>query len=70
MKLKDLIKTKRDMSVWIMVSIWFAVNLVSMYVWGNSALIITNPVYLMFITCFVVYTKHNQKINNWLNTKL
>ena len=53
MNLSKLVKTKRDASVWVIASIWLIVNFVSMSIWGNEALIFTNPICLVLIAVFV-----------------
>ena len=70
MKLSKLVKTKRDASVWVIATIWLIVNVVSMYIWGNEALIFTNPICLALITAFVFYSKSNSKLNDWLNSEI
>lgn len=70
MNLSKLVKTKRDASVWVIATIWLVVNVVSMYIWGNEALILTNPICLALITAFVFYSKSNHKLNAWLNSKI
>lgn len=69
MDLSKLIKTKRDASVWVIASIWLIVNFVSMTIWGNFALVFTNPICLLLITIFVFYTKSHPKIDAWLDSK-
>jgi len=70
MNLSKLVKTKRDASVWVMATIWLIVNVVSMFIWGNEALILTNPICLALITSFVFYSKSSHKLNAWLNSKI
>ena len=70
MNLDKLVKTKRDASVWVIASIWLIVNFVSMSIWGNEALIFTNPICLALIAAFVFYSKSNSKLNDWLNSKI
>ena len=70
MNLSKLVKTKRDASVWVIASIWLIVNFVSLNIWGNEALIFTNPICLVLIAVFVFYSKSNSKLNDWLNSKI
>ena len=70
MDLSKLIKTKRDASVWVIASLWLIINFVSLGIWGNVALIFTNPICLTLITVFVFYSKYNHKFNDWLNSKI
>ncbi len=69
MNLNKLIKTKRDASVWVIASIWLIINFVSMTIWGNFALVFTNPICLLLITIFVFYTKSHPKFDAWLDSK-
>lgn len=70
MNLRKLVKTKRDASVWVMATIWLIINFVSLNIWGNEAMIFTNPICLAFIATFVFYSKSNTKLNDWLNSKI
>ena len=70
MNLSKLVKTKRDASVWVISSIWLIVNFVLLNIWGNGALIFTNPICLALIAAFVFYSKSNPKLNDWLNSKI
>jgi hypothetical protein len=65
-----LIETRRDLSVWIIAIIWFIVNFGAMMIWGNIALVITNPVCLILLTAFVFYSKSNKRLNDYLNEKI
>lgn len=62
-----LIKTNRDLTVWIIALIWLIINISAMMIWNYSVTIITNPLCLLVITVYVFYSKHNSKLNNWLN---
>lgn len=65
-----LVSTNRDLTVWIMAIIWFIINFGTMMIWGNFALVFTNPICLLILAVFVFYSKHNQKFDNWLNKKI
>lgn len=70
MKLSNLVKTKRDASVWIIASIWVIVNFIAINIWGNFALVFTNPICLLLIAIWVFYSKSSPKINKWLDSKI
>ena len=69
MKIK-FIKTRKDLSVWIIASIWLLVNLIGILTKGTGALIITNPAVLLVLSGWVIYTKRNPEVNKWLEEKL
>lgn len=65
-----LIDTNRDLTIWIIAAIWLIINFGAMMIWGNFATAFTNPACLIVLTAFVFYSKHNQRLNNWLNKKI
>lgn len=69
MKIK-FIKTRKDLSVWIIASIWLLVNLIGILTKGTGALIITNPAVLLVLSGWVIYTKRNPEVNKWLEERL
>jgi hypothetical protein len=70
MKLSNLVKTRKDASMWIMSALWLIGNFVPMSIWGNEALIFTNPICLLLITIFVFYTKSHPKFESWLEEEI
>ena len=70
MNLSKLVKTRKDVSVWIIAIVWALANFIPMFIWGNIALVFTNPICLLLITIFVFYTKSNKKFENWLETEI
>lgn len=68
--MRKLIKTRRDLSVWIMASYWLVLNLTFLLIWGNTGAIFGNIIGLGTISAFVFWSKSNKKVNNWLDSEL
>lgn len=68
--MRKLIKTRRDLSVWIMASYWLVLNLTFLLIWGNTGTIFGNIIGLGTISAFVFWSKSNKKVNNWLDSEL
>ena len=68
--INKLIKTRKDLSVWIIADIWLIVNFGCWFLFGREALIFTNPIMLSLITIFVFYVKSHKNIDKWFEEKL
>lgn len=67
----ELIKTKKDVSVWIIALYLLSVNLISWYIFGRElGLIFGNMFGLSTVALFVFWVKSNPKIDKWLETNL
>ena len=68
--IRKYIKTRRDLSVWIMASYWLALNLIAILIWGSFGTVYSNIVGLGTISAFVFWSKRNKKVNAWLDEEL
>lgn len=68
--MRKLIKTRRDLSVWIMSSYWLVLNLTFLLILGNTGIIFGNIIGLGTISAFVFWSKSNKKVNDWLDSEL
>lgn len=68
--IKKFIKTRRDLSVWVMAIYWLALNTITLLIWGSYGTIFSNIIGLGTISAFVFWSKGNKKVNTWLDKEL
>ena len=68
--IKKFIKTRRDLSVWVMASYWLALNTIAILIWGSFGTVFSNMIGLGTIAAFVFWSRGNKKVNDWLDKEL
>jgi len=68
--LRAAVKTRRDLSVWIIASFWLLLNLAAILIWGSFGTVISNIIALALISGFIFWSKGNEKVNSWLDKEL
>ena len=66
-----LIKTRKDISVWIIVFYMLGVNLICWKLLGREfGLALGNLIGLGSVALFVLWVKNTPKVDKWLETKI
>lgn len=66
-----IIATRRDIVACIIALYLLIINIICVVLLGiKLGIVIGNPLGLGTVTLFVMWSKRNKKVNNWLNHKL
>lgn len=65
--LRKIIKINKDIIFMYIVVFWMFSNTLTYIFFGDEGVMISNTVFIVLMTIFIIIMKRSKKINDWLN---